>query len=112
MTFEAIKALQAGTFKEFQKFFNILLDDLLVLLGPAPCRYDIRAKGSVGRREPSPKSDLEIMILIDTQALENAITKKETLINISKKSLEQETDHKKSRDLTILYVDHMAISIF
>ncbi|MGZ3634254.1 MAG: putative nucleotidyltransferase substrate binding domain-containing protein, partial [Parachlamydiaceae bacterium] len=52
----------------FQDFFQILVEDIFLILGPAPCGYDIRAMGSLGRQEMCPYSDFEFMILIQKAA--------------------------------------------
>ncbi len=56
---------QHCTLEHYKAFFNLLLDDALTLLGRPPCRFDIRAMGSLARNEPAPYSDLEYFILIE-----------------------------------------------
>ncbi|MGZ3632844.1 MAG: hypothetical protein ACXWM7_00760 [Parachlamydiaceae bacterium] len=38
------------------------LEDIFLVLGAAPCGYDIRAVSSLGRQELCPYSDLELLI--------------------------------------------------
>lgn len=42
-----------------------LIRDCFAILGDPPCRYDIRAMGSLGKKEPCPFSDLEYFILVE-----------------------------------------------
>lgn len=64
ITPQEVRSIQKRAFENFKVLFNRLLEDALTILGDAPCLYDIRAMGSVGREEPCPYSDLEFMILI------------------------------------------------
>ena len=59
-----IHAAQKEIFIAFQTFISGLIDDILAIMGPPPCGFDLRAMGSIGRREICPYSDLEYMILI------------------------------------------------
>ena len=51
-----------NNFKTF--FYDHLLSDAFAILGDPPCDCDLRAMGSIGRKEICPYSDLEWMILI------------------------------------------------
>ncbi|MGZ6330320.1 MAG: putative nucleotidyltransferase substrate binding domain-containing protein [Parachlamydiaceae bacterium] len=65
---EQLLHLQETIAQAFKDFFHIFLEDIFLILGPAPCGYDIRAMGSLGRHEICPYSDLEFMILIEDTA--------------------------------------------
>lgn len=65
---QEVRSIQKIANKHLSALFNVLLEDALNILGPAPCLYDIRAMGSVGREETCPYSDLEFMILIQDSA--------------------------------------------
>ena len=62
----------------FKELFKILIEDALVIVGPPPstyvkmkysppCRFDIRAMGSLAREEVCPYSDLEFLILVERE---------------------------------------------
>jgi len=59
------RAFQSHTANAFKEMFNVFIEDAFILLGEAPCGYDIRAMGSLGREEICPYSDLEFLILIE-----------------------------------------------
>ncbi|MGZ6330354.1 MAG: putative nucleotidyltransferase substrate binding domain-containing protein [Parachlamydiaceae bacterium] len=71
----------------FKDFFHILLEDIFLILGPAPCSYDIRAMGSLGRQEICPYSDLEFMILIKDTAHKSYFMKVVEILEIQIASL-------------------------
>jgi hypothetical protein len=71
----------------FKSFFQMLLKDIFLILGPAPCGYDIRAMGSLGRQESCPYSDLEFMILIQDKAQQPYFLKLVELLEIQIASL-------------------------
>ncbi|NGX62597.1 MAG: hypothetical protein K940chlam9_02096, partial [Chlamydiae bacterium] len=52
---------------KMREFFQTLLEDAIFLLGEPPCKYDIRAMGSLAREEVCPYSDLEYFILIEKE---------------------------------------------
>jgi len=64
---ETARLIQREIHKHFLSFFKVLLDDVFLILGPPPCRYDLRAYGSLARKEFCPYSDLEWMILIEKE---------------------------------------------
>lgn len=60
-----ISDFQNTIFRRYSVFIGDLVSDILVILGPPPCHFDLRAMGSIGRREICPFSDLEFMILLE-----------------------------------------------
>lgn len=62
---EAVRKFQREGMQAFREFFTLLGKDLEMLLGPPPCRYQVRGLGSFGREEPCPFSDLEPMIHLE-----------------------------------------------
>ncbi|MGZ3632885.1 MAG: putative nucleotidyltransferase substrate binding domain-containing protein [Parachlamydiaceae bacterium] len=83
---------QATIAQAFKDFFHIFLEDIFLILGPAPCGYDIRAMGSLGRQEICPYSDLEFMILIQETTHQPYFLKLVELLEIQIASL-GETPH-------------------
>lgn len=63
-----VRTFQRDATQAFIKFFNVLLEDAFVLLGPAPCGYDIRAVGEIGREEICPDSKLQCFVLIEKKS--------------------------------------------
>ncbi|MBS4168056.1 hypothetical protein [Parachlamydia sp. AcF125] len=62
---EPIVRFQKNIFKLYKRLFNLILKDAFSILGPPPLqlvKFDIRAMGSIGRKEACPFSDLELMI--------------------------------------------------
>ena len=68
---ETTRLTQAEIHERFLSFLNVLLDDAFLILGPPPCKYDLRAYGSLAREEFCPYSDLEWMILIEKETEKN-----------------------------------------
>src|SRR3990167_3767384 len=60
-----VRDFQAGGIEHLRKLFQILLEDLFLILGPAPCEYDIRALGGFGREEVLPSLDFECLLLVE-----------------------------------------------
>ncbi len=63
-----VRAFQRHVVLKFKEMFQVFLDDIFILIGAAPCAYDIRVMGSLGREEVCPFSDLEFFILISDSA--------------------------------------------
>ncbi|MGZ6298272.1 MAG: putative nucleotidyltransferase substrate binding domain-containing protein, partial [Parachlamydiaceae bacterium] len=84
---QQILHFQGTIAQAFKDFFHILLRDIFLILGPAPCGYDIRAMGSLGRQEICPYSDLEFMILIEDMAYQPYFLKLVELLEIQIASL-------------------------
>ena len=61
---KGVRLFQSELTDEVVKFFKVLLEDVIAILGPPPCLYDLRAMGSLSKEEFCPFSDLEYMILI------------------------------------------------
>ena len=53
--------------QKFQDFFNHLITDAFIILGPPPCAYTFCSMGSISRGEPTPHSDLEPILLIEKE---------------------------------------------
>ncbi|MGZ3633332.1 MAG: putative nucleotidyltransferase substrate binding domain-containing protein, partial [Parachlamydiaceae bacterium] len=84
---EQLLDFQETIAQSFKNFFQLLTEDIFLILGPAPCGYDIRAMGSLGRQEICPYSDLEFMILIEDTAHQPYFFKLVELLEIQIASL-------------------------
>lgn len=62
-----IKDFQAQAFNQFKALVNFLFQEALLMMGDAPCGFDMRALGSAAREEVCPFSDLEFMFLIENE---------------------------------------------
>ena len=60
-----IRTFQIEGMKKLRSFFEVLLEDAFILLGPPPCAYDIRVMGTVGREEIFPSLELECALLVE-----------------------------------------------
>ena len=58
---------QEDNFKAFQELFNKFLVETFAMIGFPPCAYDMRVMGSAARQELTPKSDLDLLILIENR---------------------------------------------
>ncbi len=83
MDAKEIRNFQIGAFKAYKQFFTLLLLDAFKMSGTRPslCYFDIHAMGSIGRMEPCPFSDLELMILVKDIS-EKTLTYFKTLCHI------------------------------
>lgn len=68
-----VRSFQASIFEELKSLVQLLLRHAFLIVGPAPCFYDVRIIGSAGRQEQGPYSDVEIMILYKPQELASLI---------------------------------------
>ena len=62
---ETLREKQRSYTQNFKTFFNHLMKDAFILLGPPPCSYLFCSMGSISREEPTPYSDLEWILLIE-----------------------------------------------
>ncbi|MFS8564185.1 MAG: DUF294 nucleotidyltransferase-like domain-containing protein [Rhabdochlamydiaceae bacterium] len=62
-----IRDFQGDITSAFRAFFKTLVDDLILLLGPPPCPYELRAMGSFRREEMCPFSDIELFVFLETK---------------------------------------------
>ena len=62
---DTVRGFQTEITQKIRDFFQLLFNDATTLVGPPPCTYNFRAMGSLGREEPCPFSDLELMVLIE-----------------------------------------------
>ena len=75
-----VRSSQTEFTRKLRELFQSILEDAFLIVGPPPCScdisgmlkdgYDIRPMGSVGREEPCPFSDIELMILFKEEGHE------------------------------------------
>ena len=64
---ESLREKQQSYTQNFKTFFNHLMKDAFILLGPPPCSYLFCSMGSISREEPTLYSDLEWILLIEDE---------------------------------------------
>ncbi|WP_052236367.1 hypothetical protein [Candidatus Protochlamydia amoebophila] len=62
---EEVRALQRKVSANLITFLHALVEDAIAILGDPPCSYDLRAMGSLAKKEVCPYSDLEWCILME-----------------------------------------------
>ncbi|MGZ3633761.1 MAG: putative nucleotidyltransferase substrate binding domain-containing protein, partial [Parachlamydiaceae bacterium] len=58
------RTIQREAFDAMKALIALFIEDICTLIGPPPCHFDLRAMGSLGRKEMCLYSDLECMLLI------------------------------------------------
>jgi hypothetical protein len=71
----------------FCNFYRSLIDDAILILGQPPCRYDIRAMGSLAREEAGLFSAWEYFILIEEERYRPYLHKLAEIIDLQILSL-------------------------
>ncbi|MGZ3633010.1 MAG: DUF294 nucleotidyltransferase-like domain-containing protein, partial [Parachlamydiaceae bacterium] len=59
--------VQEEAFNAMKQLIALCIGDICTLIGSPPCDYDLRAMGSLGRKEMCPYSDLEFIVLIEDE---------------------------------------------
>ncbi|MGZ6330534.1 MAG: DUF294 nucleotidyltransferase-like domain-containing protein, partial [Parachlamydiaceae bacterium] len=64
---QGAQTVQKEAFAAMKQLIALFIEDIFTLIGPPPCHYDLRAMGSLGRKEMCPYSDLECMLLVEDE---------------------------------------------
>ncbi|MGZ3634162.1 MAG: putative nucleotidyltransferase substrate binding domain-containing protein, partial [Parachlamydiaceae bacterium] len=79
--------VQKEAFDAMKQLIALCIEDICILIGSPPCHYDLRAMGSLGRKEMCPYSDLECMLLIEDQQHRSYFTRMLELLELQIASL-------------------------
>ncbi|CAK8677836.1 unnamed protein product [Clavelina lepadiformis] len=66
-----VKTLQNNIAEKYTDIMNSISDKCVEVMGKPPCRYCVAGMGSLARKEITPYSDFEHIILLDDELLQN-----------------------------------------
>ncbi|CAK8677803.1 unnamed protein product [Clavelina lepadiformis] len=68
---DRVKTLQDNIAAKYTDIMNSISDKCIEVMGKPPCRYCVAGMGSLARKEITPYSDFEHIILLDDEVLQN-----------------------------------------
>ncbi|XP_076808454.1 uncharacterized protein LOC143451637 [Clavelina lepadiformis] len=66
---QTMEELQVDIAEEYVSIMRRISDKCIAVMGKAPCRYSVAAMGSIARKEATPYSDFEHVILLEDKSL-------------------------------------------